>query len=116
MINSTTFLLPPTAIPTSQWHLLLNKTVVQQSFNETEKTADHNGDTTADGQDPRGDKKPAAVAVTPKEKGPTNQLKVLLMNQQHGVSGGTLLGQLTDWSDWSHMGGEITSELQVNFA
>ena len=33
------------------------------------------------------------------------------MNRQHGVSGGTP-GQLTEWSDWSHMGGEITSEFR----
>ena len=33
------------------------------------------------------------------------------MNRQHRVSGGTP-GQLTEWSDWSHMGGEITSELR----
>ena len=80
-IGGITFLSPPTAVPSSRRHLLLDETAVRRSLNETQKTADHNGDKTTDNQDPRDAEKPAAVAATPKETGLTNQLKVLLANQ-----------------------------------
>ena len=80
-IGGITFLSPPTAVPSSQQHLLLNETAVRRSFNKTEKTTDRDWDKNKDCQDPRDAKKPAAVAATPKETGPTNQLKVLLADQ-----------------------------------
>ena len=69
-IGGITFLSPPTAVPSSRRHLLLDETAVQRPFNETETTADHDGDKTKDGQDPRDAETPAAVAATQKERSP----------------------------------------------
>ena len=76
------FLSPPTAVPSSRRHLLLDDTAVRRPFNETEKATEGDETKTKSGQDPEDAEKPEAVAATLNEKGPpTNQLKVLLSNQ-----------------------------------
>ena len=71
-IGGITFLSPPTAVPSSRRHLLLDETAVRRPL-------DNDGDKT---QDPEESEKPAAMAATQKERSPpTNQLKVLLANQ-----------------------------------
>ena len=58
-IGGITFLSPPTAVPSSRRHLLLDETAVRRPL-------DHDGDKTQDGQDqdPKDAEKPAAVAAT----------------------------------------------------
>ena len=79
-IGGINFLSPPTAVPSSRRHLLLDDTAVRRPFNKTETTA--KGNKTQDGQDqdPEDTEQPAAVAATQKERSPLT-LKVLLEKQ-----------------------------------
>ena len=72
-IGGITFLSPPTAVPCSRRHLLLDEAAVRRPL-------DHDGDKAQDGQDLKDAEKPAAVAATQKERSPLT-LKGLLANQ-----------------------------------